>query len=104
MPTATSPKIIAVVVVSIAMLALVGVCTLSWCIIMEKQPDPVLLTAYVGITTGIVGTLSGMLISTKSNSTTAEPVATTVTNTPQNPVNVSEQPASPPLIEGNDKG
>lgn len=88
MPTATNPKIIAVVVVSIAILSLACVLTLSWTIISGAQPDPVLLTAYVGITTGIVGTLSGMLISTKSNPTNSEPTPTVITNTPQNPVNV----------------
>lgn len=92
MPPATSPKIIVIVVVSISLLAIVSVLTLSWTIISGASPDPVLLTAYVGITTGIVGTLSGMLISTKSNPTNAEPVPTTITNTPGNPVNVTEQP------------
>lgn len=97
MTPATSPKIIVIVVVAIALLAVTCVTTLSWVIIFGVVPDPVLLTAYVGITTGIVGTLAGLLVSTKSATGTQEPIQTTVTNTPQNPVNVTEPVAQESL-------
>lgn len=72
---ATSAHIITIVVISIAALALIGVATLSYLLIAERQPDQVLLTAYVGITTGLVGCLSGLLINTRSS-----------THAPQQPV------------------
>lgn len=79
---ATSAHIITIVVISIAALALIGVATLSYLLVAERQPDQVLLTAYVGITTGLVGCLSGLLINTRSSSHPSEqPVVETASKT-----------------------
>jgi len=69
----TNPKIIALVVGTIAVDATVGLLVLSYCLVLGIVPDQVLLTAYIGLTTGLIGTLTGLLINTRSQSQPVEP-------------------------------
>jgi len=62
----THPKIIFLVIGSIALLSLICVSTLSYCLIEHKEYDQTLLTAFVGISTGLLGALSGLLVNTRT--------------------------------------
>lgn len=78
----TSPKLIGFVVGAIAIDSTIGLCVLSYCLIMGLTPDQVLLTSFIGMTTGLFGTLAGMLISTRSAQPGATESTTTTTITP----------------------
>jgi hypothetical protein len=62
----TSVRVIAIVVTAIALDAFIGITTLSVCLVMGIKPDPTLITAYVGITGGLVGALTGLLANTRT--------------------------------------
>ncbi len=59
---ATSKRIITIVVATLAVCSVITITTLSVCVILGVKPDPTLLTAYVGITTGSLGALTGLLL------------------------------------------
>lgn len=84
----TSPKIIALVVATIALDATFGVCVLAYCLIRGITPDQVLLTSFIGLTTGLVGTLTGLLINTRSGKD--EPAKTEIVNSKLNPVKTED--------------
>jgi hypothetical protein len=63
---ATSKRIITIVVSTLALCTVITISTLSACVILGTQPDPTLITAYVGITTGSLGALTGLLANTRS--------------------------------------
>lgn len=65
LPT-TSIRIITIVVCAIALDATLGLLTLSYCLILGIKPDPTLITAYVGMTGGLFGALSGLLVNTRT--------------------------------------
>lgn len=72
LPTAsftTSLRIITIVVCGIAIDATIGLITLSYCLIAGIKPDPTLITAYVGMTGGLFGALSGLLVNTRTTHT-----------------------------------
>ena len=62
----TSLRIITIVVCGIAVDATIGLLTLSYCLIFGIKPDPTLITAYVGMTGGLFGALSGLLVNTRT--------------------------------------
>lgn len=86
MPPQTHPKIIFIVVCSIAGLAFLTAGSLCFCLLSKEKPDQVLLTAVVGLSTGCVGALTGLLINTRTTppnaASTTETVSTTVTKQP----------------------
>lgn len=63
---ATSKRIITIVVATIAICAVVTITSLSICVVLNVSPNTTLLTAYVGITTGALGALTGLLANTRS--------------------------------------
>lgn len=63
---ATSKTIITIVVCFIGIDTTVGILTLSACLILGLKPDPTLVTAYVGLTSGLTGALIGLLSNTRS--------------------------------------
>lgn len=62
----TSLRIITIVVCGIAIDATIGILTLSYCLVVGIKPDPTLITAYVGVTSGLFGALSGLLVNTRT--------------------------------------
>ena len=63
---ATSKRIITIVVSTLAICTVITITTLSACVVIGVKPDPTLITAYVGITTGSLGALTGLLANTRS--------------------------------------
>jgi hypothetical protein len=63
---ATPPKIIYIVVVSIASLAFIGVSALSASLFIKNYADPAILTALISITSGAVGSLGSLLVSSRT--------------------------------------
>jgi hypothetical protein len=68
----TNKGVIFVVVCTLAVNATVGLTALSYCLVFKVMPDQVLLTAFVSITTGLLGVLGGMLTKTSPTETTKQ--------------------------------
>lgn len=89
----TNRGVIFIVVCSIAICAILGVVTLSYALTTGKELNQVLLTAYVGMITGLLGVLGGMLSKTSaSETTTAKPAAVTIQQPVTDPVPTKETP------------
>jgi hypothetical protein len=91
MTPTTNLRIITIVVTAIAIDALLGLATLSYCMIVSLKPDPTLITAYVGLTSGLSGALTGLLVNTRTQERQELPVKTTIENLPNDPVPVAPQ-------------
>ncbi len=68
----TNKNVIFLVVITLAINATVGLVALAYCLVFKIQPDQVLLTAFVSITTGLLGVLGGMLTKTSPTETTKQ--------------------------------
>jgi len=93
MTPTTNLRIITIVVLSIAANSFIGISTLSYCMVIGLKPDPTLITAYVGITSGLVGALTGLLVNTRTSS--AAPAVTPVTVENREPVDVAIKRTEP---------
>ena len=105
---ATPPKVIYMVIGILGAIAMVGVSSLCATLFWKNYADPAVLTAIISITSGSLGSLGTMLVSTRSQppggnttstitTTTApkppsEPTPVVVTNEPENPVPTTEAP------------
>lgn len=65
----SNQRVITIVVVALAIDGFIGTSALAWCLVNNIKPDPTLLTAFVGLTSGLTGVLGGMLMSTRATST-----------------------------------
>jgi hypothetical protein len=83
----TSKRIITIVVVTLAIVALITITTLSICMILGTKPDPTLLTAYVGIATSSLTGIAALLANTRSTpgSDADMPKGTLTPDTPNTP-------------------
>jgi hypothetical protein len=54
--------IITIVVLTLAVNATIGVCTMAYCLIFDKKPEAGVFTAFVAIVNYILGVISGSLI------------------------------------------
>lgn len=90
---ATNIRIITIVVMAIGIDSTIGLCTLAYCMIAGIRADPTLITAFVGLTSGLSGALTGLLANTRSGSQDGlpgHPIETKITNTESQPVPVAE--------------
>lgn len=62
--------VIKMVVFALAVDAAIGVGALGWCLVSGVKPDATLLTAFVGLTSALVGYLGGILSRTTPTTTT----------------------------------
>ncbi len=96
---ATSKRIITIVVVTLAVIAFMTIFTLSLCVVLGAKVDPTLLTAYVGIATGSLAAITGLLANTRTTpGTDADmPKGTLTPDTPPPPteVKVVNEPKDP---------
>jgi uncharacterized membrane protein YjjB (DUF3815 family) len=81
LPT-TSKGIIKIVVIAIAIGAIACVGSLSFCLIFNVKPEPVILTAFVALTGQLVGSLTGLLINTRSTPGTDAEMPKVITDKP----------------------
>lgn len=66
--------VIKIVVIALAVDAAIGVGALGWCLVSGIKPDATLLTAFVGLTSALVGYLGGILSrTTPTSSASHEP-------------------------------
>lgn len=82
--SSTPRAIIFVVVVTLAVLSLIGVGSLALTLFYKNYADPAVLTAFISITSGCIGALSALLVNTRqpvadSTSTVTAPPSTTTT-------------------------
>ncbi len=82
-------RVIYIVVIAIAALALIGVGSLSCSLFIKSYADPSILAALISITSGLVGSLVTLLSSPRAPSPGS--TTTTTTNTP---------PTKPPPTNG----
>jgi hypothetical protein len=64
--------VIFVVILTLCVNATIGICTLSFCLITQKELNVAVFTAFVGIVNYILGVVSGCLLKTSATSTTIE--------------------------------
>lgn len=81
---ATRSSTINIVIIALSVLALICVGTLSYCMCKDVKPDPTLLTAFIGLTTGLTSALATLLVNTRSSG--GGPIAMRVTNSKRDPV------------------
>lgn len=85
----TPPKIVFLVISILGLLAFVGVCSLSATMFFRSYADPAVLTAMIAITSGLIGSLGTVLVSTKSGLPAGAQMTSTITTTPP-----AEQPTA----------
>lgn len=68
----TNKSVIFIVVFAIAICAVIGVLTLSYCLVAGKELNQTLLTLYSALVTGLFGYLSGVLSKTSPTATTSQ--------------------------------
>ncbi len=92
MPT-TSLRIITIVVCTIGLLSLICVGTLAYCMICSVQVPEGLNAAFTGVTGGLVGALTGLLVNTRSPHAGEDEssIPVTVQNTASQPVPTTER-------------
>lgn len=64
---ATSLRIITIVVFAIAVNVTICIGTMAYCLISKITPDTTLFTAFVGVTGGLAGALTGLLVNTRTS-------------------------------------
>jgi hypothetical protein len=69
-PPQSNKSVIFLVICTIAICTFVGVCTFAYCMIFDKKPDGVIVTAFSSIVTGCLGYLAGVLSKTSPTETT----------------------------------
>jgi hypothetical protein len=108
----TPPKVVYLVIVIMGVIAFIGVTSLCLTLFYKNYADPAVLTAIISITSGSIGSLGTMLVSTRSQppatsmdttistttkgqpSASAAPAPVVITNQPENPVPVTEKPTT----------
>ena len=98
----TNMRVIMIVVITLALNATVGLCTLAYCLVTKVEPNQVLLTAYLSIITGLLGVIGGMLSKTSPTETTkvAAVIPPLVPPTAPTQVQVVNEPDAPvPTVE-----
>lgn len=85
--------IVLIVVISIAALAFISVSSLCLTLFYKNYADPAVLSALISTS----GTLTGSLVTILVNTRRSGDIPVTVTNPPENPVQVEAAPA-PPIV------
>ena len=88
--TSTPKPIIFIVVGTLALLSIIGVCSLAGTLFYKAYADPAVLTAFISITSGSIGALGSLLVNTRQPST--ETTTVTTPTTPEHPVDVTLEP------------
>ena len=93
----TSKRIITIVVATLSILAIMTIATLSMVMIMGVKPDPIVLTAYVGIAGSSLTGLTALLANTRTSpGTDADmPKGTITTQTNISSETTEKTPATP---------
>ena len=60
----SNKNIIFIVILTVACCTIIGVCTFAYCMIFDKKPDGVIVTAFSSIVTACLGYLAGVLSKT----------------------------------------
>lgn len=85
----TNATVLTWVIITLCTNATIGVCTLAYCLIYNKDLNLAVFTAFVGIVNYILGVLSGMFI--KSSPTATAPTPPNELPTPTGNLRVPEQ-------------
>jgi hypothetical protein len=95
----STPKIIIVIVVgTLALLSAIGVVSLSLTLFYKNYADPAVLTAFISITSGCIGSLASLLVNTRQPATSnGSTVSVTTTSEAEKApvVTVEPQPIEP---------
>jgi len=69
----TRPAIVTIVVLTIAVMAIIGLGVIAAILILGISPDQAVFTAFVGLVGQATGTLTGLLINTRTTPSETEP-------------------------------
>lgn len=78
-PPQTNKNVIFLVILTVAICTMIGVCTFSYCMVLKIAPDGVIVTAFSSIVTACLGYMAGVLSKTSPTETTKH---VDVTNAP----------------------
>ena len=103
-PSQTPSKLLFIIVVALACVAIIGVLALCLSLFYKNYADPAILTALIAITSGATGNLASMLNNTRQAAPTDSSTTTSTTTSPSTkpktdeptPV-VIQQPATQPV-------
>lgn len=106
-PSETNKDVITVVVIGLVLNLTIGVASLSYCLITNREVNVALLTAFVGIVNFIAGAVAGMLMKTSptktfntDNQSNPSPNTTVTSTTTSGPSFPSDTPQ--PVLVVND--
>ncbi len=85
----TNHGIIRVVVLSIAIMAGICICALSWCLVTGREMEQSTGMAYFGVTNALIGYLAGCL--SKTTATPTGPTDAKIVNEKSDPIPTSPQ-------------
>ena len=94
-----TPKIVIVIVVgTLAFLSTIGVISLGGTLFFRSYADPAVLTAFISITSGCIGSLASLLVNTRQPPTNGSSATITTTSESEKlpNVKVEPQPQEPP--------
>ncbi len=87
MNTSTPKEIIFIVVGTLALLSVIGLCSLAGTLFYKAYADPAVLTAFISITSACIGSLGTLLVNTRqpptSNGQVSSKESATVTVEPK---------------------
>lgn len=90
----TPTKVVYLVICIMGIIALIGVSALCLSMFLKTYVDPAVLTAIISITSGAIGSLGTMLVSTRSQpaGVSDTTISTTMTTTPKSGVPTTATP------------
>lgn len=92
----TPRPILYIIVVALAFLSSVGVCALAGTLFYKSYADPAVLSAFIAITSGCIGSLSTLLANMRQPQADTTTVITPASPATPSNINVEPQPATAP--------
>ena len=80
--SSTPKAIVFIVVTTLGLLSLIGVLSMAVTLFYKTYADPAVLTAFIAITSGAIGSLSSLLVNTRQPTTNGQPSTTVATSSP----------------------
>ena len=94
--SSTPKAIVFIVVTTLGLLSLIGVLSMAVTLFYKTYADPAVLTAFIAITSGAIGSLSSLLVNTRQPTTNGQPSTTVATSSPAVTLSTTPAPIAKP--------